>query len=146
MAQRPGDPVALARVAANRSVLDQLLVGAERSAGGVGPWSPDGWVMRTHPDLTEVIEACAPDDLRIVLGVATLVTSGGVIYAVGRGTSGVWLRFPPGQERDDALAGEGIAPVEELADFVHLRAWDRDLAPWVRASAALARGLGDADA
>jgi hypothetical protein len=146
MAQRPGDPVALANVAVNRTLLEQLLVGAERASGGVGPWSSDGWVMRTHPDLTEVIEACAPDDLRIVLGVSTLATSRGVVYAVGRGTGELWLRIPAGPERDEALATDGVDAADGLADFVTLRAWRDDLAPWVRRSGALARQLEEVDA
>ena len=146
MAARVGDPEALGRLAVNRAVLAQIRTGAQRSSTGIGPWSPDGRVMRTHPDLTEVIEASAPYDLRIVLGVSTLVTSRGVIYAVGLGNAGLWLRYPPGPARDEALATEGVKPVAELPDWIHLRAWRDDLATWLRASATLSADLAPTDA
>jgi hypothetical protein len=102
--------------------------------------------MRTHPDLTEAIGACAPDDLRIVLGVTTLVTPSDVIYAVGRGNAGVWLRVPSGPAYDDALGADEVGPVEELPGWIQLRAWRDDLAVWVRASAALSASLVGRDA
>ena len=117
MAERPGDPDALGRIPVNRAIVERLRAGAEISAAGVGPWSPDGYVMRTHPDLTEVIDACAPDDLQMVLGMATLVGPAGVIYAVGLGTSGLWLRMAPdrapaGALDDDVEVGAGIEAID----------------------------------
>ena len=146
MAERAGDPEALGRLAVNRDVIASIRAEAQRSSTGVGPWSPDGWVLRTHPDLTEVIAAAVPDDLRIVLGVATLVTSRDVVYAVGRGNAGVWLRVPSGPAHDDALRAEGVGPVEELPGWIQLRAWRDDLTTWVRASATLSAGLARDDA
>jgi hypothetical protein len=137
VAEPPGDPEALGRLAVNRAVLAVLREGAERNADGVGAWSPDGYVMRTHPDLTEVLGRSAPDDLRMVFGVATLVTAEGIIYAIGRGTSGVWLRIPSGPAHDDALRADEVSPVEGLSGWVHLRAWRDDLGTWLRASAIL---------
>ena len=102
---RRGAAEALGRVAANTAVLARIADGAERSADGVGPWSPDGWVMRTHPDLTEALERASPDDLRMIVGVAALVDPADRIYAVGRGTSSVWLRVPSGPAYDDAIGG-----------------------------------------
>jgi hypothetical protein len=144
MAERAGDPVALGRVTANRAVLARLADGAERSHDGAGPWSPDGWVMRTHPDLSEAIEKAAPDDLRLVHGVATLVDGADRIYAVGWGTGGVWLRVPSGPAFDDAVGGDATA-VEGLAGWVVVDAWRVDLGQWVRASAALTRDLVPAE-
>jgi hypothetical protein len=144
MAERAGDPVALGRVTANREVLARLADGAERSRDGVGPWSPDGWEMRTHPDLTEALEQSAADDLRVVYGVATLVDDAQRIYAVGWGTGGVWLRVPSGPAFDDAVGGDATA-VEGLAGWVAVDAWRVDLGQWVRASAALTRDLVPAE-
>jgi len=141
MAERVGDHASLARLAVNRPVLSLIEKGAERSADGIGPWSPDGYVMRTHPDLSETIAACAPDDLRIVLGVATLVTPADVIYAVGWGTSAVWLRIPSGPALSDALLGDEVEPVEGSTGWVRIRAWRDDLAAWIRASAILTADL-----
>jgi hypothetical protein len=145
MAERAGDPHALGRVAANAAVLARIADGAERSADGVGPWSPDGWLMRTHPDLTEALESAAPDDLRMVHGMATLVDAADRIYAVGLGTGSVWLRIASGPAYDDAVGGEA-RPVTGLASWVEVDAWRVDLAAWVRASAALTRDVLRADA
>jgi len=146
MSERPGDPEALGRVAADRAVLARIADGAERSPGGVGPWSPDGWVMRTHPDLTEVVESVAPDDLRMVYGVATLVDASDRIYAVARGTGLLWLRIPSGPAYDDAIGGGTARPVADLPGWVEVEAWRVDLDTWIRSSAALTRDLVPTDA
>lgn len=147
MAERSGDPEALGRVAANRAVLARIADGAERAPGGVGPWSPDGWVMRTHPDLTEAVAAVAPGDLRMVHGVATMVDAAGRIYAVAWGTGGVWLRVPSGPARDDATGeGSDATPVEGLPGWVRVDAWRVALETWVRASATQTRDSVSADA
>jgi hypothetical protein len=143
--ERTGDPETLGRVAANVAVLARIADGAERSSGGVGPWTPDGWVMRTHPDLTEALERVAPDDLRMIVGVAALADPADRIYAVGRGTGTVWLRVPSGPAFDDAIGGEA-RPVADLADWIAIDAWRVDLAAWVRASAALTRDIVRSDA
>jgi hypothetical protein len=139
MAERPGDPETLGRVADNAAVLAQLADGARRSSGGVGPWSPDGWVMRTHPDVTEYVERAAPDDLRMVYGVACLVDAADRIYAAGWGTSSLWLRVPSGSAYDDAVAGGTAKPIDELPGWVAIDVWRTDHASWIRASAALMR-------
>jgi hypothetical protein len=146
MSERAGDPDALGRLAANRAVLERIADGAERAADGVSTWSPDGWVMRTHPDLTEALESVAPDDLQMVDGVATLVDAQERIYAVAWGTSGVWLRVPSGPAYDDAVAGPDAAGVEDLPGWIKVDAWRVDLPTWVRASAALTRDLVAPDA
>jgi hypothetical protein len=143
--ERTGDPETLRRVAANVAALARIADGAQRSPDGVGPWSPDGWVMRTHPDLTEALERAAPDDLRMIVGVAALVDPANRIYAIGRGTGAVWLRIPSGPAYDDAIGGEG-QPVSDLAGWVAIEAWRVDLGTWVRASAALTRELVPGDA
>jgi hypothetical protein len=102
--------------------------------------------MRTHPDLTEVVEAVAPDDLRMVHGVATLVDPQDRVYAVARGTGSLWLRVPSGPAYDDALAGGVAEPVEGLPDWVTIDAWRTELDTWIRASAALTRDLVPTDA
>jgi hypothetical protein len=102
--------------------------------------------MRTHPDVTEALGEIAPDDLRIVLGVTVLVTARDVLYAVGLGTSGLWLRVPSGPAHDDALGVDGVEPVAGLPGWVALRVWRDDLAVWLRAGAALSGGMGGGDA
>jgi hypothetical protein len=126
-------------VAANAGVLAQLAYGAQRSSGGVGPWSPDGWVMRTHPDFTEYVERAAPDDLRMVYGIASLVDATDRIYAVAWGTGSLWLRVPSASAYDDAVAGGTAKPVDELPGWVAIDVWRSDHASWIRASAALTR-------
>jgi hypothetical protein len=143
--ERAGDPATLRRVAANVAALARIADGAERSPDGVGPWTPDGWVMRTHPDLTEALERVAPDDLRMIVGVATLVDPADRIYAVGRGTGTVWLRVPSGPAYDDAIGGEARS-VPGLDGWIAIDAWHVDLGTWVRASAALTRELAPGDA
>jgi hypothetical protein len=146
MPERPADPTVLGRIAANRPVLARLADGARRSSGGVGPWSPDGYVMRTHPDFTEVVERVAPDDLRMVYGVATLVDPDERIYAVAWGMGYLWLRVPSGPAFDDAIAGGVATAVDELEGWVVIHDWSIDLGPWIRASAALTRELVPLDA
>jgi hypothetical protein len=146
MAERPGDLVALGRLAANGPVLARLADGAQPSSGGVGVWSPDGYVMRTHPDLTEVVERVAPDDLRMVYGVATLIDAADRIYAVAWGQSALWLRVPSGPAYDDAIGGGVAEPVDGMPGWIRLHAWGVDLGPWIRASAALTRDLVAGDA
>jgi hypothetical protein len=53
VAEPLGDPDALGRVAANRDVLARIATGAIRSRKA-DAWNPSGWVMRTHPDFTEL--------------------------------------------------------------------------------------------
>jgi hypothetical protein len=101
--------------------------------------------MRTHPDLTEALERAAPDDLRMVQGMATLVDAGDRIYAVGRGTGSVWLRVPSAPAHDDAVGGDA-RPIKDLPDWVEVEAWRVDLGAWVRASAALTRDIVPGDA
>jgi hypothetical protein len=146
MPERPADPTVLGRIAANRPVLARLADGARRSSGGVGPWSPDGYVMRTHPDFTEVVERVAPDDLRMVYGVATLVDPDERIYAVAWGMGYLWLRVPSGPAFDDAIAGGVATAVDELEGWVVIHDWSIDLGPWIRASSALTRELVPLDA
>jgi len=146
MAERPGDPEALGRVAANRAVLAHLADGAQPSSDGVGPWSPDGWIMRTHPDLTEYVEGAAPDDLRVVYGVACLVDAADRIYAVAWGTGSLWLRIPSGPAYDDAVAGGSGRRVDELLGWVAVDPWRSDHASWIRASATLTRDFVPANA
>jgi hypothetical protein len=146
MAERPGDPVALGRIAANRPALERLAAGAQRSSGGVGVWSPDGFVMRTHPDFTEVVERVAPDDLWMVYGVATLVDAADRIYAIAWGMGYLWLRVPSGPAFDDALAGGVATAVDDFPGWIVIHDWTVDLAPWIRASAALTRDLVAGDA
>jgi hypothetical protein len=146
MAERPGDPVALGGVGANGPVLGRLADGAQRSSGGVGPWSPDGWVMRTHPDLTEAVEGAARDDLRMVYGVACLVDAADRIYAVAWGTGALWLRIPSGPAYDDAVGGGTARPVDGLPGWLAIDPWRSDVAPWIRSSAALTREFVSTDA
>jgi hypothetical protein len=113
--------------------------GAARSRDGIGPWSPDGWVMRTHPDLTEAIEMAAVGlraRTELVYGLATALMRS-VIVGVGLGTSGVWLRVPDGPAFDRAL-DEGATRVDGLTDWLEVDAWRVDLHAWLDASVILA--------
>jgi hypothetical protein len=147
MAEQAGDPDALGLVGPNRDILDRIAEGATRAADGAGPWSPDGWVMRTHPDLTEAIEAAATSAMSIrvelLYGLASAVT-GSLIVGVGIGTSAVWLRVPDGPAFDRAR-DEGARPVEALTDWLSVDAWRVDLAAWLRASEILTRDRWPAD-
>ena len=133
MAETPGDPVALGLVAANARILAALAEDASRASDGVTVWSPDGYVMRTHPDLIEAIEGLArglPGGLRMVYGAACLVDAGDRINVVARGTSTVWLR---------GEAGDG-KPLAGLDGWVEVGAWGEDLRGRVQAAAA---AIGD---
>jgi hypothetical protein len=111
---------------------------AARAADGVGPWSPDGWVMRTHPDLTEAMEAAATGigtRVELVYGLATAVV-GSVVTGVGMGTGALWLRVPDGPAFDRAR-DEGAIPVDGLSDWLWVDAWTVDIRAWLDASAIL---------
>jgi hypothetical protein len=139
VAGRDTGPDAVAGLPSDRAVLDRIADGAERSSDGVSAWSPDGWVMRTHPDLTEALErAAAGTGLSAVPvhGVTTLLDPAGRIAAVGWGTGRVWLRVAPG----DGTATDGRhptdgTPVEGLDDFVAIDAWTVPLGERVAATA-----------
>jgi hypothetical protein len=145
VAEPLGDPDTLGRVAANRDVLARIAAGAIR-ARKADAWNPGGWVMRTHPDFTELIERSAPDDVRVVLGMTTLVDGRDRIYAVGYGMSLVWLRLPSGPAYDDAIAGSEAVPVEGLPGWLQVDGWRVDLGRWVRASQSLTREFVPPDA
>ena len=102
MAQPVTDPAELARIPANRDVLARVTDGAI-PARTADAWNPGGWVMRTHPDLTEALERVAPDDVRIVGGMTLLVTPADCVYGVGAGMTGLCVRGerPPGEEHRD---------------------------------------------
>jgi len=144
MAERAGDPVALARIQANAGILAVLGDGAQPASGGVGPWSPDGYVMRTHPDVGEAMGKAAREDVVLVFGIATLVSPAGVIYAVGQGTGGVWVRAADELEHAGALARPGVERAG-LHPWLAVSAWRDDLSTWLHAARAGAdRGLADA--
>ncbi len=138
MAEVPGDPERLQLVAANRDVLARLADGAARASDGDGPWSPDGWVMRTHPDVTEALESAARGDVRMVYGIPTLVDAADRIYAVGLGTGRLWLRVPPGRALNAAVARGEAEPVEGLAGWTQVDAWRTDWQALARAASASA--------
>jgi hypothetical protein len=128
--ERAGDIEALGRVAANAGILAVLADGAQRSADGSGPWSPDGYVMRTHPDLTEVLAGFGeylPDGApRYVYGIPTLVHPSGVLYAVASSMSHVYLRLGTGPIRAE-VAGAGGEPIDAAGDdWLVVRIWDAD--------------------
>ena len=145
MAQPIADPDALAGIAANRAVLARIAAGAS-PAKKADAWNPGGWVMRTHPDFTELLEGVAPDDVRIVQGMTVLADHVGRIYGVGYGMSRVWFRVPSGPAYDDAIAGGEATAVEELPGWIWVDGWRVDIGTWVRASAALTREFVSADA
>jgi hypothetical protein len=142
VARSVADPEQLRRLRSNRDVLARLAEGAARSADGVGPWSPDGWVMQTHPDLADALAAAADGTgLRpaVVYGVAILLDPTDRIMAVGRGTSRAWLRIVDGPAM--SRLDEAASLIPGLADFVAVDAWRVELRDWVDASAILV-GLG----
>ena len=139
VAEPAGDPTLLRRIRANRPILDHLAKDALQASDGVTVWSPDGWVMRTHPDVTEALEAAGrPLGLRLlmVFGMATLVGDRDRIVAVGAGTGYVWLPVPDGPGHDRALEA-GAHAVAGLRDWVQVDLWRPDLADWLRASTIL---------
>ena len=148
MPEHPGDPDSLGTVMAIRPVLALLADGARRSSDGVSTWSPDGWVMRTHPDLTAALEEAAGGTdlhLEMVYGIATLVGRASGIVAVGMGTGSAWLLVPDGPAFDKAR-DEGATPIDGLTGWLNVEAWRVDLAAWVRATAILTNDIGRSDA
>jgi hypothetical protein len=154
--ERAGDIEALGRVAANAGILAVLAAGAQPSTGGPGPWSPDGHVMRTHPDLTEVLAGFGeylPDgEPTYVYGMATLVHPSGVLYAVASSMSHVYLRLGPGPIRAEVAAAGGEPLDAAGEDWLVVRIWDAEQPTstwwanrwrWVEAAFARAVELAD---
>lgn len=142
MAATPADLETLSRVDRNAQVLAAIAAGAEPARDGRGPWSPDGWVMRTHPDLGEALAAAATGTgllARIAYGIDVLVDQAERILAVGWGTSRVWLAIDDGPAYTRALEAGAVA-LDELTGWVAVDAWQVDLHAWVKATAILASG------
>jgi hypothetical protein len=145
VAERLGNPEALGRVATNRDVLARIAAHAI-PARKADAWNPGGWVMRTHPDFTEVIEREAPADLQVVYGMSVLVDSAGRIYAVGWGMSRLWVRSSRGPGFDEAVASGAAFAGDGLPDWIAVDAWKVDRGERIRASAELTRELATTDA
>jgi len=145
VAERLGDPEALGRVAANRDVLARIAAGAIPSRKA-DAWNPGGWVMRTHPDFTELLGRVGQADLQVVCGLTVLADAADRIYGVGYGMSVVWLRVPSGPAYDDAIAGGVASPVEGFPGWLQPDGWRVDLGAWVRASQTLTRDHVPTDA
>lgn len=146
MVATPADLETLSRVDRNREVLAAIAGGAEPSRDGRGPWSPDGWVMRTHPDLAEALAAAAVDAgllPQIAYGIDVLVDHGQRILAVAWGTSRVWLSIDDGPAFTRSLESGAVA-LDEVSGWVAVDAWQVDLPAWVKATAILASGGGRA--
>jgi hypothetical protein len=137
MAAIPDDPTRAFPDPAAAALLAALAAGAAPAREGPGPWTPGGWVLRTHPDLEEFAEkAFRPARRpRHAYGFAVFTGRGGRIVAVARSQKHLSLRLPPeaapaaraaGGEEDPALgpgwwtfdawrAGPGLPDLAELA-------------------------------
>jgi hypothetical protein len=145
MPQPIGNLDALASEPRNRAILTILRTGARRAKEGISVWSPDGYVMRTHPDLTERLEAVAGPlggRCEIVYGQTAVVHANGLIFGVGRGTRGLWLRMPPGIPYEAALLEGDVEPAPDLPPWIQLVAWRDDLDRWVGTAAEHAAAEG----
>jgi len=122
------DPEALRAIAANEAVLDALGSAAELTAPGVGPspYAIDGFVLHAHPDLCErlldVAEGIDNASAVGVFGLPCLVDRGGVLRAVARGTSSLWLQLAAATRAE--LGPDEAWPAGELgSDWVRVDAW-----------------------
>src|SRR5438477_7130923 len=51
--------------------------------------------LTTHPDFVDRVASIAPQDAWLLMGVVVLVTEGGAIYAIARGTHVLMFRVGP---------------------------------------------------
>jgi hypothetical protein len=117
MADMPDDPTRAFPDPADAALLAALAAGAAPSREGPGPWTPGGWVLRTHPDLEEFAgKAFRPARrARHAFGFAVFTGSGGRIVAVARSQKQFSLRLPPDAApaaraaggEEDAVLGPG---------------------------------------
>jgi hypothetical protein len=105
MAALDPETVELEAVSPNRQVLAWLRVDAEpaRSEYRLG-----GYEQHVHPDVCERLSQLARGGRSVaVYGHCALAARGGVLYAIGVGTSAVALRLAPGPHREAVLAHGG---------------------------------------
>jgi hypothetical protein len=137
----------LERRVENGAILECLREAAEPATSA---YRLGAWELHAHPDLCERFDEVAPGGRRVeVYGLPGRAGSGGVLYAVARGTSGILLRLPSGPARDAVLASGGAVASDIGSDWVRADAWLTDvpsaaglalLAEWVEA----ARSAADA--
>jgi hypothetical protein len=143
----PGDPLVdeVGRHPQNEHLLAHL---AERAEPARGEYRLGPWELHVHPDLCERLEEVGSTGSAGIHGCCSLVAPGGIIYALGSGTSSILVRLPPGPDRSAAMEhGAKVEP--DLGDpWLRVPAWPRDLpsaaatkrlAGWLRAARDAAR-------
>jgi hypothetical protein len=111
----------LAAVPANRRVVAVLRRSAEpaRTEYRLGPFE-----QHVHPDVCERLDQVAPRGRAIAaFGLCARIDAGGVLYAIGLGTSSIALRLPAGAEREAVLAYGGRLDAELGPAWVIADAW-----------------------
>jgi hypothetical protein len=132
-ADQGADLAALRAVAANRPVLDYLAAHSGlKSRSSASPWDLDAYVLHSHPDLTERLEALGRGRSGGgravgVYGYATLVDAHSVIRAVVMGNSGLALRIADPAVRDDIVANSRLRWTDFGDDWVGADAWPIDV-------------------
>jgi len=111
----------LEAVPENRLVLAWLrpLAEAARSEYRMGRFE-----MHTHPDVCERLDQLARGGRAVgAYGLCARAARGGVLYALGMGTSSIALRLPDGHAREAVLANGGRIDPDLGPDWVLADAW-----------------------
>ncbi|HYE91424.1 MAG TPA: hypothetical protein VEA38_10405 [Terriglobales bacterium] len=114
----------------NAAVLAYLAEGATpRAAPGHPAWDLDGYVLRTHPDLSEALVESAGPRGREFAGAAygvVVLHAGDLIVAAAPGMRHLLYRLPPESHPFAVEMGGRPAP-EAGADWLVFDAWDADV-------------------
>ena len=133
MNDRAADLDALGRVEPNREVLAILATMADRrTARSSSPWDIDGFVLHTHPDLSERLEEVGrglPGGGRFVgvRGHAVLHDEGGLIRVVALGNAGFAIRVRDAEVRADIARHSRLTWTRFGPAWVGADAWPLEL-------------------
>jgi hypothetical protein len=146
---RAADLDALARVPANREVLEYLRERATPTPPGApSPYAIDGYVVGTHPDLSDRMDEVGehlPGGGRFVgvYGRAALVDPDGAIRVIGLGNAGLAIRVSDPVTRAEIAAHSRFVQTSLGEAWVGADPWPQDLplaegtarvAAWLRAA------------